>query len=220
MSKQQKDVVGIIGLGRFGMALTTELSKSNVETIVCDIDEKKVREAREYTDNAFICDDSSADTLTNIGIDRCDVVAVCIGEDIAKSILTTLTVINLGVKRVISKAINPDQGEILTKLGAEVVYPEKDMAERVAKKLVYKNVMDFLELNNDIEITELIIPKMLVNKTLRDSGIRNKYHLNIIALEHNNTMTTDMGADYIFCESDKVVVIGKKKDIEAFKDLK
>lgn len=218
--KHEKEIVGIIGLGRFGMALAIELCLNNIEVIVCDIEEKKVKNMMNYTDNAFLCDDTSVETLTSIGIDRCSIVVVCIGEDIAKSILTTLTVKNLGVKRVISKAINQEQGDILQKLGAEVVYPERDMAVRVAKKLIYHNVMDFLELNNDIEINEILIPKSLVGTSLKDSNFRSKYHLNIIAIDHDNVLSTEMEPEYVFCENDKIVVIGKKDNINDFKEVK
>ena len=133
---------GIIGLGRFGTALAKTLSEAGKEVVVIDHMECKVRELRQYTENAFVSEDLSKEVLEEIGIQNCDTVIVCIGEKIDTSILTTLNVVSLGVPRVIAKAISPEQGEVLEKIGAEVVYPERDMALRLAKRLLTNNILD------------------------------------------------------------------------------
>ena len=114
---------GIIGLGRFGMALATTLADAGKEVIVIDKDESKVKVMRQYTDYAFVADNLSMETLKEIGMQNCDVAVVCIGEKLDISILTTMSLIELGVPRVISKALSAEQGAVLSKLGAEVVYP-------------------------------------------------------------------------------------------------
>lgn len=217
--KTKKELIGIIGLGRFGTALGIELVNNDVDILVCDIDEKKVRNMLTYTDNAFVVEDNSEETLNSIGMQNCTMVVVAIGEDIAKSILTTLTVKNLGVPRVLSKATTQAQGEVLSRLGAEVVYPERDMAIRVAKKLIYKNVMEFLELNNEVEISEVLVPSLFIGKSIVDANIRQRYGLNIIAVDRDGKIITEFDTKFIFNKEDKIVVIGKKEALARFKEL-
>ena len=124
MFKAQKNTsFGIIGLGRFGTALALKLIEAGCEVIVVDRNENKVKAMREYTDYAYVANELTKQVLEEIGIQNCDTVVICIGEAIDTSILVTLNVVNLGVRRVISKAISQDQGEVLEKLGAEIVYP-------------------------------------------------------------------------------------------------
>ncbi|MBQ5749616.1 MAG: TrkA family potassium uptake protein, partial [Oscillospiraceae bacterium] len=133
--KKTKPSYGIIGLGRFGMALALELAESGADLLVIDRVEELVREMREYTENAFVVQNLDKKTLSDTGIGNCDVVIICIGEHIDTSILTTLNVVSLGVKTVIAKASSAEHGEILEKLGAEVVFPERDMGVRLAHRL-------------------------------------------------------------------------------------
>lgn len=218
-NKGKKEIFGIIGLGRFGMALAKELCINKKDVICCDIDEKKVKEMLEYTDNAYVVDDSSIETLKSIGFETCSTVVVAIGEEMSKSILTTLNVISLQIPKVIAKATNNEQGQVLKILGAEVIYPERDIALRLAKKIINRNVMDFLSLNNEIEINEIIIPSKLIGVSVLDSNIRHEYGLNIIAIEHNGEIRTDIDVNYIFAENDKIVVIGKKDSVKEFRDI-
>ena len=106
-------------------------------------------------DSAFVAHDLGRETLEEAGIQNCDTVVVCIGEKIDTSILTTLNVVSLGVPNVIAKAISEDQGAVLEKIGAEVIYPERDMALRLAKRLLSSSVLDYISLNSNIEISEI-----------------------------------------------------------------
>lgn len=209
---------GIIGLGRFGTALAKSLAEAGKEVLVIDNNENKIKQIRSFTDNAFIIENLEKDVLEETGIQYCDTVIVCIGEKVDVSILTTLNVINMGVRRVISKAFSYEQGQILQKIGAEVVYPENDMAIRLAKKLTSTNILDSIELIDDIEISELELSKKISNKTVLDSKIRQKFNLNIIVHEHNGTISTNILPTDILHEKDKIVVVGKKEDISRFEE--
>ena len=148
MSKKSKNSVttyGIVGLGRFGYALALELAESGADLIVLDRDEEKIRELREYTENAFIVKNLDKKTLLETGIQNCDIAVVCIGGHLDTSILTTLNLVSLGIPRVISKASSTEHGEILEKLGAEIVYPERDIALRLAHRLVASSVLDYIQ---------------------------------------------------------------------------
>ena len=127
-SKNDKMTYGIVGLGRFGAALAYDLAESGSEIIAIDRNEEKVREIREVTENAFLAKNLDKKTLLETGIQNCDVAVVCIGEHMDISILTTLNLVSMGIPKVISKAMSIDHGIILEKLGAEVVFPERDMA--------------------------------------------------------------------------------------------
>ena len=207
---------GIIGLGRFGTALAKTLSEAGKEVVVIDHLESKVKELRQYTENAFVSEDLSREVLEEIGIQNCDTVVVCIGEKIDTSILTTLNVVSLGVPRVIAKAISPEQGEVLEKIGAEVVYPERDMALRLAKRLLTNNILDYINLNNDVEITEISITQVIAGRTVLELDLRKTYGLNIIAVEHDRRTDTEVGPDYRFQQGDIIVVIGKTQNVKRF----
>ena len=216
--KKKKDgsIFGIIGLGRFGTALAITLAEAGKEVIVVDQNEEKVKAMRQYTEYAFVCDNISKEALSEVGIQNCDTVVVCIGSKIDTSILTTLNVVSLGVPRVISKATSQDQGAVLEKIGAEVVYPERDMATRLGKRLISGNFLDFIFLDNDIEIQQVPVSGSLVGKTIREINIRKKYSLNIIAIEHQQDTIIEFAPDYEFLEEDIIVVIGKLQNIRKF----
>lgn len=207
---------GVIGLGRFGMTLMEELARANQEVLAIDSSEIKIRQAREVTDAAFVADTLDRETLMSCGVQNCDTVIVAIGERIDTSILTTLTVLQLGVRRVIAKAISPDQGAVLQKLGAEVIYPESDMAVRLARRLTKRRVLDYLHLSDEIEVTELEISgPPFVGHTVASLDLRRKYGLNIIAIAGEEGGTTDIAPDRVLQEGDALVVIGRKDKIDA-----
>ena len=134
-AKKAKGSYGIVGLGRFGMALAIELAEAGEDLVVLDQDEEKVRALRDYTEAAYVVKALDKKTLEETGIQNCDVAVVCIGEKMDVSILTTLHLVSMGIPTVIAKAASEEQGQVLRKLGAQVVYPEHDMAIRLAHRL-------------------------------------------------------------------------------------
>ncbi|MBD9157748.1 MAG: TrkA family potassium uptake protein [Lachnospiraceae bacterium] len=213
MKKNANSTFGIVGLGRFGTALAITLAEAGKEVIVVDQNEEKVKAMRQYTEYAFVCDNLSKATLSEVGIQNCDTVIVCIGSRIDTSILTTLNVVSLGVPHVISKATSQDQGAVLEKIGAEVVYPERDMAIRLGKKLLSGNFLDFIFLDNDIEIQQVPVSSFIKGKTIQEINIRKKYGLNIIAIEHDQNTIIELSPDYKLQSEDIIVVIGKVQNI-------
>ena len=216
MKKSKANLFGVIGLGRFGTALAISLAESGKDVIVVDSNEDKVRELRQYTEYAFVTESLSKEALTEIGIQNCDTAIICIGERIDTSILTTLNVISLGVPHVIAKAISQDQGAVLAKLGAEVVYPERDMALRLGKRLVSNNFLDFIFLDDQVEIQQVPAGERMVGVSVQDFNIRQKYNLNIIAIERGNSTDIEVSPDYHFSKGDIVVVIGKVDNVKRF----
>ena len=208
--KKGKISYGIVGLGRFGTALAVALAQAGAEILVIDRDEDKVRELRELTENALVVNTLDKKSLTETGIQNCDVGIVCIGEHMESSILTTLNLVSLGVPQVIAKATSAEHGEILAKLGAEVVYPERDMALRLANRLETTRVLDFIQLSESINISKLIVPDKFVGKTILELNIRAKFGLNVIAVESGGKVTDNIRPDYCFQPNDVMIVSGSR----------
>ena len=214
--KNESESFGVIGLGRFGTALAITIAKAGKDVIVIDRCEAKVKELRQYTDYAFVIDELNTDTLKEVGIQNCDTVIVCIGEKMDTSILTTMCVVEMGIPHVIAKALTAEQGAVLEKLGAQVVYPERDMAIRLGKRLISRNFPDYVSLDNSVEIRQIIVSGKLVGKTIEEYGIRKKYKLNVIAIESGRTTNIEVQPDYRLNEGDVIVVIGKIDKMDRF----
>ena len=208
--KKERLIYGIIGMGRFGTALAEELAAAGADLIIIDRDEEKIRQARELTENAFIVKGLDKKALIETGIHNCDVAVVCIGEHIDTSILTTLNLVSIGVPKVISKSNSTEHGEILEKLGAEVVYPERDIAIRLAHRLRTTQVLDFVQLSEKINISKLTAPDEIVGKTVIEANLRARFSLNIIAIENCGKVTEAVLPDYVFKENDILYLSGSK----------
>lgn len=215
---QHKTVIefGVIGLGRFGYSLAKSLSESGKEVLVIDQNESKIKQMSQLTENAFVVEQINRETLEEAGIQNCETVIICIAEKIDTSILTTLNVINMGVPRVIAKAFSYEQGIVLEKLGAEVIFPESDMAIRLANRLTTSKALDFIDLDDNITISELKITQRLHNISIERADLRKHFQLNIIALERNGKTTIEISPDTVLLQDDIIVVIGKKESILRF----
>lgn len=214
----KKKTYAVLGLGRFGMPLATKLAQSGADVIGVDMDEERVRAFREYSEYAFVAKKLTKEVLEDIGIQDCDVAVICIGSRVETSILVTLNILNLGVPSVISKASSAEQGEVLRRLGAYVVYPERDMALRTAKKILRENLVDYLSIGKDIEIIEIEISNKMVNKTILELDLRKKYKLNVIAIRHDEESDIEVRPDCILHEGDTIAVIGREENVTRFID--
>lgn len=217
-NKNEKDIYGIIGLGRFGFALALELAQSDADMLVLDRDEEKVREIRDYTENAYIVRNLDRKTLAETGIQNCDVVVLCISEHMDTSILTVLNLVSLGVPKVIAKAASAEHGEILEKLGAEVVYPERDMAIRLAHRLEASRNLDFIQLSERLNISKMSVPAKLVGKNVLSVNLRGNYGINIIAVESGGRLIEVVKPDYVFKKDDILFLSGTKDGLNSFSD--
>lgn len=210
---------GIVGLGRFGSALATSLIESGADVLVMDRDEEKLRHFREYTENALVVNSLDEKTLLSTGIQNCDIAVVCIGEHLDTSILTTLNLIRIGVPKVISKAVSAEHGLILQKLGAEVVYPERDMALRLASRLVNHNILDFVKLSEQINISKLFAPKEFIGMKVIEVNPRKRFGINIIAIEHDGKVLDNVRPDYIFKQGDIMYVSGSREGLDKLNEV-
>ena len=213
-TKKERDIFGIIGLGRFGSALAIELASAGTDLLVIDRDEEKVRELRDYTENAYVVKNLDKKALTETGVQNCGVAVVCIGEHMDTSILTTLNLVSLGIPTVIAKATSIEHGEILEKLGAEVVYPERDMAIRLAHRLEASKMLDYIQLSEKLNISKLIIPDRIVGKTVLSVNLRGEFGINIIAIENNGNLIETINPDYVFRKGDIMFISGSKDSLD------
>lgn len=207
---------GIVGLGRFGYALAMELAAFGADILVMDSDEDKVRAMREYTEDAYVVKSHDKKTLSETGIQNCDIAIVCMGEKMDTSILNTLTLVSLGIPKVIAKASSAEHGEILERLGAEVVYPERDMALRLAHRLESSSVLDFVQLSEKVNISKIIVPDSIVDKTVLAVDFRGRFGINIIAIENHSGVQQKINPGYKFQKGDILYVSGDKPSLSHF----
>lgn len=217
-SKNDRESYGIVGLGRFGTALATQLAQSGCELLVLDRDEEKIREMRELTDNAYVVSNLEKKTLQDTGIQNCDVAVVCIGSHIDTSILTTLNLVSMGIPTVIAKATSAEHGAILEKLGAQVVYPERDMAVRLANRLENARMLDFVQLSEKINVTKMRVPAQLVGKTVAQADLRARFGLNIMALERQGSVVETVHPDQELQKEDILYLSGSRAGITRLND--
>lgn len=207
---------GIVGLGRFGYALAMELAAFGADILVMDSDEDKVRAMREYTEDAYVVKSHDKKTLSETGIQNCDIAIVCMGEKMDTSILNTLTLVSLGIPKVIAKASSAEHGEILERLGAEVVYPERDMALRLAHRLESSSVLDFVQLSEKVNISKIIVPDSITDKTVLAVDFRGRFGINIIAIENHSGVQQKINPGYKFQKGDILYVSGDKPSLSHF----
>ena len=212
-SVSDQTTYGIVGLGRFGYALAMELASTGADLIVLDKDEEKIRELREVTENAYVTRSLDKKALQETGIQNSDVAVVCIGEQMDTSILTTLNLVSMGIPQVIAKATSEEHGTILSKLGAEVVYPERDMAIRLASRLETSRTLDFVQLSEKINVSKIQIPEKAVGMSVLQVDFRARFGLNIIAIEHNGVVIEIVTPDYTFQRNDILFLAGSKEGL-------
>ena len=208
--KREKPIYGIVGLGRFGTALSIELHAAGADMIIIDRDEEKIDAARELTENAYIVKNLEKKTLIEVGMQNCDIVILGVGEQIDVSILTTLNLISMGIPKVIAKASSIEHGDILERLGAEVIYPERDMALRLAHRLETAQSLDFIQLSEKLNISKFSIPDRAIGKSVVEVNFRGNFGLNIIAVENGKTINESVRPDYTFQNGDILYLAGSK----------
>ena len=204
----------IIGLGRFGISLARTLTKEGHSVLGVDNDETVIQKFSFEIDNVMKLDATDSEVLDSLGISDFEAVVISIGEKyIQNSILATLLAKEKGAKKIIAKAGTKVQGKVLSKVGADlVVFPEKDMGERVGKILSSHNIIDFIELSSDITILELKTPELMAGKDLIELNLREKYGVTIISIKNSEGLVkTPPDVRYKFKEEDTLTLIGENK---------
>ncbi|MCM3638019.1 TrkA family potassium uptake protein [Sporosarcina luteola] len=207
----------VIGLGRFGGSIVNELVELDADVMAIDISPDRVDEFAQIATTAVAADTTDESALRSLGIRNFEHVVVAIGENIQASILTTLILKEIGVKRITVKAQNDYHAKVLRKIGADqVVHPERDMGKRIANNLVSNNILDYLELSDEYSIAEIRANEKLAGFTLIDLDIRAKYGVNIVAIKRDAQILVSPQAIEEIQLNDILIVIGSDLDIHRF----
>jgi len=214
-----KKQIAVIGLGRFGMSVTEELNLLGYDVLAIDNDSDKVNAVVSICTNAVQADAMDEQALKSLGIRNFDVVVISIGENIQANILAAILVQELGVKKVIAKARNVLHGKVLEKIGATVIFPERDMGKRLAHMLVSQNIMDHIELSPHYSIMEFRAPEIFCGKTLVDLGVRKMMRITILAIKRGDGVIVAPPASQVINKDDVLVAIGKNADLHKLYDM-
>jgi trk system potassium uptake protein TrkA len=210
----------VIGLGIFGFNIAKDLYENGFEVVAIDKNKEIVQKIRDFSTKAILADGTDKEVMESIGIQQDDVVIVSFGEDLAASTLITLHLKELKVKHIIVKAPNEDHKHVLEKVGAtEVIIPEREMADKVAKSLISPNVLDYIPLSEGYTICEIVPPPSFFGKTIGELHLRGKHHVEVIAIREMlpDRLRMVPRADFVIKDSDILVVIGKEGDIQKIK---
>lgn len=222
----------IVGLGTFGASLAKKLTAQGNEVIGIDNKMEKVDLFKEKISHTIFMDATDEYTVTGLPLQETDVVIIAIGENQGANLMATALFKNLKVKRLISRAIDRLHEKVLTAIGVdEIVHPEEETAERWAKKLCLKNVVDSFELNDQFSILEIEVPLKYVGKTIQQIGLKPKFNLLALTTIHKTTTQDALGgtgkqhrvkgvasADTLLKEDDILVVYGANEDLKKFID--
>lgn len=221
-----KRTFAVIGLGRFGSAMSTTLTQLGHEVIGIDGSDDRVNALADQVSQTVKLDATDERALRAAGIQDVDVAVVSIGENIESSLLVVTLLKELGIEDIVAKAVTPLHGRILEKLGVKrVVFPEREMAIRVAHSLVIPNVLDYIELSGDISIVEVPAPAEFYGKSLRDIGLRAKYGLTTIAIKRADAAgpggfrTVSPGPDDVVQQGDILALLGSHERLGQLEKL-
>lgn len=192
--------IAILGLGRFGRALARTLVEMGHDVMGVDANEAVVEKMAPVLTNCVQADVMDEQTLLSLGVTNFDIVVVGIGNsDMQASIFTTLMLKEMGVEHVVCKVSSNKHARILLKLGADrVVYPERDMGMRFAHSIAQSDVLEFIELSEEYSMMEINAPKYLIGKSLKESDVRSKYNINIVAIKRGKKiMVNQIGRAHV-----------------------
>lgn len=218
-----KKQYAVIGLGRFGYSIAKTLAEHNCEVIAIDKDEDRVKKMADFVTYAVQLEAMDEKALRSLGVQNVDTAVVSIGENLEASILVVMILKEMGLKNIIAKAVTRLHGKVLENLGVnKVVYPERDMAIRVAHSLIHPNIIEQLELSPEYSIIELPAPDIFAGKSLTEMKLRSRYGANLIAIKRK---VTEDGVEQekwnvnphptdVIHKGDLLVLVGRNKDLE------
>jgi trk system potassium uptake protein len=212
----------VIGLGKFGFHVAKTLYEEGNEVVAIDLDQNLVQDVDPFCTEAIVLDAREKERLKSLGLEEMDGVVVSIGHDISTSILVTLYLQEIGVKKILVKAVDDDHGKILTRVGAtEVIHPEKAMGMKVAQGLSRPNILDFIPLLEDYSLLQIAPPRAFIGKTLKQLNLRARYNIHVIAIEEviSENIVLVPPAEFVIKDSDVLIMLGKVADIRKIKDL-
>lgn len=218
----KKESYAVIGLGQFGSAICQALVEAGQEVLAVDKDEEVVDEYADMVMQAVIADAQDEDAMRDLDIGSFDHAYVSIGGNIAASVMATMIIKEAGVPDIICRAENETHARVLEKVGAtKVVRPEHDLAMQIVFRQLHPSVIDYVDLSKNLTLAEINVnnPK-IIDKTIDELDFRNRYNVNILAIinEQDDINQLPQATD-IIQQNDKILVIGKPKDIHRLNEL-
>jgi len=212
----------VIGLGKFGLHVAKALFEAGNEVVAIDQDKNKIQEIDPYCTEAIVMDATDKERLNALGLENMDSVIISAGAKISNSILICLHLQEMGIKKILAKAVDDDHAKILKKVGAtEIIRPEMAMAVRVARSLSTPNILDFIPLAEDYNLLQVDPPRAFIGKTLKELNLRAKYNVYVIAVKElvpeNFVLVPPAG--FLIKDSDVLMILGKEQDLSKIKEL-
>lgn len=217
----------VIGLGRFGLSVAKTLTEQGCQVLAIDKDEELVQDASEFAAEAVQVDATDEKSLKAVGIKNVDVAVVGIGTNLEASILTTLTLKEMGVQEIVARAVTEEHGKVLEKVGAtKVVFLERDMGLRVANSLISPSIIEHIYLSPEYSIMETMAPQVFIGQSIGNLDIRAKHGLTIIGVrkkDQPNNKVCELNiaprADYMITQGDVLILLGSNENLNKFKDI-
>lgn len=204
----------VLGCGRFGSSVAKNLYDFGYDVLVIDNDLDVINDIADNVTQAIKMDALDENALKSIGLHNYDVAIISFASQMETSIIATILIKEIGIPKIICKAKDELQGKVLTKIGADkIVYPERDMGEKLAYSLTSGNILDFIDLDPEYSIIEVAILDDWIGKTIIELNLRNKYGINIIAIKRKNSINiSPMGKDMLL-QNDILIILGKNSDL-------
>ena len=213
------DSVVVLGLGRFGRSLASELVASGTEVLGIDADERVVQEVSASLTHCVRADTTNEEVLRQLAVHEFNRAVVAIGSHIEASLLTASLLKSFGCGIIWAKAVSEPHGRILEQLGIEhVVYPEHDMGRRVAH-LVKGRMLDFIEFEADFAMVKTTPPPMLLGKPLSETGVRRMHGVTVVGVKKEGGSFTHATGETVLEAGDTLIVSGVPRAVEKFSDL-
>ncbi len=207
----------LIGLGRFGQHMAKKLQDLRHEVLAIDINEERVNDALPYVTNAQIGDTTNEAFIASLGVRNFDLCVVAIGDNFQSSLETTALLKEYGAPFVVSRAAREVHAKFLLRNGADdVIYPEKQMASWAAVRYSSEHIFDYVELTEDYSIFETAVPEKWLGRTVVELAVRQKYRINILAVNRNEQLEPLPGPDHCFAEGETIFILGSNRDIQKF----
>ena len=204
----------VVGLGRFGRHVCQKLSDLNAEVMAVDTKESRVNAVLDYVDKAQIGNAASGKFIDSLGVSDFDVCFVCIGDDFQNSLEVTSLLKEKGAKWVVSRAARDVHAKFLWRNGADdVIYPEKELAEWTAVQYSSDIIRDFVKLDDNSAIVEVVIPSGWIGKTVKEVNVRERFNINLLAFKSGKYYDPSIGPDTVFESGKTLLVMGKQDDI-------
>ena len=205
----------VIGAGKFGHYFCRHLADLNCEIMIVDENEDKLSDMLGYVSSAKVGDCTRRDVVASLGVDDFDDAVVCIPDNFQSSLQIVDLLVECGAKKITAVASTEIQAKFLAKNGAdEVVFPEKDRAERLAVAISDDAVFDYLKLSDGYAIYEIVPPKKWVGQTVLSVDVRRRHNINIIAVKSPGGHLLLPTADYVFNANDHLMVFCRQAEID------